>query len=107
MQGARTLGITVREFLAQLKAAGLGSLPGTAAEVLDDPVRAVLCADKLSTAEWLDVVRVSVYSEMVCNLTTAWCSLELETALLSPQLHLQTHGDTQHTTHTYKQTGCA
>lgn len=39
--------------------AGLGSLPGTAAEVLDDGVRAVLCPDKLSSAEWLEVVETA------------------------------------------------
>ena len=54
-QGAKTLGTTVRSFLAELKAAGLSTLPGTAAEILDDEVRAVICADKVSTAEWLDV----------------------------------------------------
>ena len=42
-------------YLRKLKAAGLGSLPGTAAEVLDDSVRAVLCPDKLDTAQWLEV----------------------------------------------------
>ncbi len=55
-QGAATLGLEVGEFLARLDEAGLGSLPGTAAEILDDPVRAVLCPDKLSTEQWLDVV---------------------------------------------------
>jgi FO synthase len=55
-QGAETLGIPVTEFLRQLQELGLGSLPGTAAEVLDDEVRQVLCADKVSTAEWLDVI---------------------------------------------------
>ncbi len=55
-QGAATLGIGLAEFLAELKSAGLGSLPGTAAEVLDDPVRAVICPDKLNTAQWLEVV---------------------------------------------------
>lgn len=55
-QGAATLGLTVADFLAELKAAGLGTLPGTAAEILDDEVRAILCPDKLSTAEWLEVV---------------------------------------------------
>lgn len=55
-QGAATLGLSVAEYLIALKEAGLGSLPGTAAEILDDDVRAVLCADKLSTAEWLAVI---------------------------------------------------
>ncbi|MCC6202292.1 MAG: 5-amino-6-(D-ribitylamino)uracil--L-tyrosine 4-hydroxyphenyl transferase CofH [Gammaproteobacteria bacterium] len=55
-QGAVSLGVPVREFLQDLKAAGLGSLPGTAAEILDDEVRRVICPDKLSTNEWLEVV---------------------------------------------------
>src|SRR5262249_44390188 len=54
--GAATLGIGVQRFLERLRDAGLGSLPGTAAEILDDEVRAVICPDKLTTAEWLDVV---------------------------------------------------
>jgi FO synthase len=55
-QGAATLGIPVREFLQRLRDAGLGSLPGTAAEILADDIRAVICPDKLNTAEWLDIV---------------------------------------------------
>jgi FO synthase len=58
-QGATTLGMPIRSFLVQLKAAGLSTLPGTAAEILDDEVRAVICADKVNTAEWLDVVRTA------------------------------------------------
>jgi FO synthase len=54
--GAQTLGISVGEFLTELKQAGLGSLPGTAAEILDDPIRLELAPDKLSTQQWLDVV---------------------------------------------------
>lgn len=54
--GAQTLGISVGEFLTELKHAGLGSLPGTAAEILDDDVRRELAPDKLSTQAWLDVV---------------------------------------------------
>ena len=55
-QGARTLGVGLREFLERLREAGLGSLPGTAAEILDDEVRRVLCPDKITTAEWLEVM---------------------------------------------------
>ncbi len=58
-QGATTLGVPLRDFLRELKRAGLGSLPGTAAEVLDDSVRAVICPDKLSTSQWLQVAPAS------------------------------------------------
>jgi FO synthase len=58
-QGAATLGITVPAFLADLKAAGLGTLPGTAAEILDDEVRRVIAPDKIMTAQWLAVVRAA------------------------------------------------
>ncbi len=58
-QGAATLGVPVRDFLIELKAAGLGSMPGTAAEVLDDEVRAIICPDKVSTAQWLEVVETA------------------------------------------------
>ncbi|WP_213771803.1 5-amino-6-(D-ribitylamino)uracil--L-tyrosine 4-hydroxyphenyl transferase CofH [Bradyrhizobium sp. dw_78] len=54
--GAATLGIPVERFLRMLRDAGLGSLPGTAAEILDDDARAILCPDKLSAAEWLHVI---------------------------------------------------
>lgn len=58
-QGARTLGLALEDFLGQLREAGLGSLPGTAAEVLDDEVRQVLCPDKVNTAQWLEVVEAA------------------------------------------------
>jgi len=54
-QGAATLGHPLVEYLAELREAGLGSLPGTAAEVLDDEVRRVICPDKVTTLQWLDV----------------------------------------------------
>ncbi len=56
-QGAKTLGRPLPDFLAELREAGLGSLPGTAAEILDDEVRAIICPDKVKTAEWLEVMR--------------------------------------------------
>ncbi|HZZ36230.1 MAG TPA: 5-amino-6-(D-ribitylamino)uracil--L-tyrosine 4-hydroxyphenyl transferase CofH [Caulobacteraceae bacterium] len=58
-QGAATLGVPVADFLSRLRDEGLGSLPGTAAEILDDEVRAQICPDKLTTAEWLGVVRTA------------------------------------------------
>ncbi len=58
-QGAATLGLSLRDFLVRLKEAGLGTLPGTAAEILDDEVRAIICPDKVNTEQWLEVVRTA------------------------------------------------
>ena len=55
-QGAHTLGVSVREFLTRLRDSGLGTLPGTAAEILDDRVRQHLCPDKVRTSEWAEVM---------------------------------------------------
>lgn len=57
--GAETLGISIEEFLTDLRRAGLSSLPGTAAEILDDEVRAIICPDKVSTTQWLQVMRTA------------------------------------------------
>lgn len=58
-QGAKTLGLSLHAFLSELKAAGLGTLPGTAAEILDDEIRAIICPDKIDTATWLEVMRTA------------------------------------------------
>ena len=57
--GAETLGLSIPAFLERLQQAGLRSLPGTAAEILDDEVRAVICPDKLTSAEWLEVIEAA------------------------------------------------
>ena len=54
-QGAATLGLSLDHYLARLRDLGLGSLPGTAAEILDDEVRAIICPDKVSTGQWFEV----------------------------------------------------
>jgi len=54
--GASTLDLPLATYLEQLRDAGLSTLPGTAAEILDDEIRAVICPDKLRTDEWLDVI---------------------------------------------------
>ena len=54
-QGAATLGVRLRDYLERLRDAGLGSLPGTAAEILDDEIRALICPDKVTTDQWLEV----------------------------------------------------
>jgi FO synthase len=58
-QGAETLDLPLTDYLARLKQAGLGSLPGTAAEILHDDVRRILCADKINTAQWLEVMETA------------------------------------------------
>ncbi len=65
-QGAATLELALEPYLERLRDVGLASLPGTAAEILDDEIRAILCPDKVSTAQWLEVHdtahRVGLYS---------------------------------------------
>lgn len=58
-QGAATLNLPLRQYLERLKLAGLDTLPGTAAEVLHDEVRATLCPDKLNSAQWLEVMQAA------------------------------------------------
>ena len=58
-EGAKRLGEPLAAYLTRLKDAGLGSLPGTAAEILDDEIRAVLCPDKVNTEEWLEAHRTA------------------------------------------------
>jgi FO synthase len=57
--GAETLGLDLKEYLLLLKDAGLGSLPGTAAEILDDEVRRIICPDKLNTTQWLETMETA------------------------------------------------
>ena len=57
--GAQTLQMPMRDYLRELIAAGLGTLPGTAAEILDDEVRDRICPDKVNTSEWLEVMQTA------------------------------------------------
>jgi FO synthase len=68
-QGAATLGLPLDSYLAELCDAGLGSLPGTAAEILDDEVRRVICPDKVTTAQWLEVHEVAHSVGLRSNVT--------------------------------------
>ncbi len=54
--GAQTLDLPLEVYLERLRDAGLSTLPGTAAEILDDDIRAIICPDKLRTDEWLNVI---------------------------------------------------
>ncbi|WP_216086743.1 7,8-didemethyl-8-hydroxy-5-deazariboflavin synthase subunit CofH [Halothece sp. PCC 7418] len=53
---AREDGISYETVIAELKAAGVGSMPGTAAEILDDRARKIICPEKINTQTWLDIV---------------------------------------------------
>ena len=68
-QGAATLGVELDAYLARLHDEGLASLPGTAAEVLDDDVRAIICPDKITTAQWLRVHEAAHRAGLRSNVT--------------------------------------
>jgi FO synthase len=75
-EGSRRLGEPLDAYLRRLMAAGLRSLPGTAAEILDDPVRAVLCPDKITTDEWLECHRVAHSVGLRSNVTIMFGAVE-------------------------------
>jgi len=75
-QGAETVGLELSEYLWQLRGAGLGSLPGTAAEILDDEVRRVICPDKVTTAQWLEVHDVAHRVGLHSNVTMMFGHVE-------------------------------
>ncbi len=58
-QGANSLGVSIEDFLIELKNNGLNSLPGTAAEILDDEIREIICPDKLKTRQWIEVIETA------------------------------------------------
>lgn len=59
MNGVTRTGLSIRDFLIKAKESGVDSLPGTAAEILDDDVRWILTKGKLPTAQWIDVVKTA------------------------------------------------
>jgi FO synthase len=75
-EGARRLGEPLADYLRRLMDAGLRSLPGTAAEILDDEVRAILCSDKVTTDEWLDAHRTAHEVGLRSNVTMMFGSIE-------------------------------
>jgi len=75
-QGAEASGIPVRAFLESLRDAGLKTLPGTAAEILDDDIRAIICPDKITTAEWCEVHRVAHTLGLRSNATIMFGTVE-------------------------------
>jgi len=75
-EGARRLGVPLADYLRSLREAGLATLPGTAAEVLHDDVRAVICPDKISTDEWLEAHRTAHSVGLRSNVTIMFGTVE-------------------------------
>ena len=75
-EGAKRLGEPLHQYILRLKDAGLASLPGTAAEILDDDIRAIICSDKINTEEWLECHRVAHNAGLRSNITIMFGSVE-------------------------------
>jgi FO synthase len=75
-EGARRLGMDLHDYLVLAREAGLATLPGTAAEILDDEVRAVICPDKITTEEWLHAHRTAHEVGLRSNVTIMFGSVE-------------------------------
>ncbi|MBU6328407.1 MAG: 5-amino-6-(D-ribitylamino)uracil--L-tyrosine 4-hydroxyphenyl transferase CofH [Acidobacteria bacterium] len=75
-EGAKRLGEPLDQYLRRLKEAGLRTLPGTAAEILDDEIRAIICPDKIDTEEWLDAHRTAHSVGLRSNVTIMFGSVE-------------------------------
>ena len=75
-EGANRLGEPLADYLRRAKEAGLRSLPGTAAEILDDDVRADLCPDKINSEEWLEAHRTAHGVGIASNITIMFGSIE-------------------------------
>ncbi len=75
-EGAKRLGEPLADYLRRLMDAGLRSLPGTAAEILDDDVRRILCPDKIDTDEWLEAHRTAHRVGLRSNVTIMFGAVE-------------------------------
>jgi FO synthase len=75
-QGAQASGLPVRDFLTLLRDAGLKSLPGTAAEILDDEIREIICPDKITTQQWCEVHREAHSLGLRSNATIMFGTVE-------------------------------
>ncbi|HOI39579.1 MAG TPA: 5-amino-6-(D-ribitylamino)uracil--L-tyrosine 4-hydroxyphenyl transferase CofH [Methanobacterium sp.] len=76
--GAAQSELTLKETLKMLKDAGLGSMPGTAAEILNDDVRKVICPGKLNTAEWVEVIKTAHQTGVPTTCTMMYGHVETE-----------------------------
>ena len=100
LEGARRLDEPLESYLKRLMEAGLASLPGTAAEILDDEIRKDLCPDKINTEEWLEVHRTAHKIGLRSNVTMMFGSIEhpkhwVKHLLLCRDLQKETGGFTE------------
>ncbi len=86
--GVEKTGLSLRDYLIRLKEVGLGSIPGTAAEILDDDVRGDLSPNKLKVSRWIDVITLIVHAlarillnDHIPNLQVSWVKLGFDGAL--------------------------
>ena len=75
-EGAKRLGEPLADYLRRCMDVGLATLPGTAAEILDDDMRALLCPDKIDTEEWLDAHRTAHQVGLRSNVTIMYGAIE-------------------------------
>jgi len=75
-EGARRSEVPLADYLTRLKEAGLKTLPGTAAEILDDEIRALICPDKINTEQWLEAHRTAHSVGLRSNITIMFGSIE-------------------------------
>jgi len=99
-EGARRSEVSLAEYLVLLRDAGLRTLPGTAAEILDDEVRAVLCPDKIDTEQWLEAHRAAHAVGLNSNVTIMFGAVEQPRSwarhlVRTRQLQLETGGFTE------------
>jgi FO synthase subunit 2 len=97
---SRNSGITVKEALEALKHAGLDTMPGTAAEILSDRVRMEICPEKITSSQWIDVVRTAHNTGIPTTATMMYGHIEtmderIEHILLIRDLQIETGGFTE------------
>lgn len=99
-EGARRNGEPLAQYLIRLRDAGMRSLPGTAAEILNDDIRAIICPDKISSEEWLEAHRIAHSVGLRSNVTIMFGSIEhpehwAEHLLVTRALQEETGGFTE------------
>ncbi len=96
LYGATRSGISIRDYLAELKTAGLGSLPGTSAEILDQKVRDVISPGRITVKEWIDVITTAHNLGIPTTSTIMYGHMETTTHWVK---HMNLLRDIQHETH--------